>query len=426
MSVRAAAAKLLGEEDLVAALAAHRAAGRRIVFLNGGFDVLHVGHVRALTAARAHGDVLVVGVNADASVRLHKGPGRPLVPEAERVEVLAALAVVDHVVVFADATVDRLLERLRPDVHAKGRDYTAATLPERATNERLGIEMVFVGDAKAHASRSLIARAASLAVAPPDRVRRLSAAGLEGFVLRERSRVLVEGGWTALAPWVRDKPGAFVEGHERRFVRRLEIDGATLYAKVTRPLQRRRSPILEMQNHLALRVAGFRAPEPWLALEGTVDGERVGLLLTRALDGPSLLDWLRARPAAAARRLCATDLGRALRALHTARFLFPDAVAWHTVLTGPPGGGASSIGWLDLMRVRRGGRLVRRRTVARDLTALDLSVRDLVTDRERLRCLRAYLGGTLVHARPWLRTIATWRGRLSGRSTFCAPPPGTA
>ena len=122
MSTPTGIAKLLDERSLRASLDEHRRAGRRIVFTNGAFDLLHVSHVRLLEAARSLGDVLVVGVNDDAAVRTAKGAGRPVLPAAERAEVVAAIAAVTHVVVFPDATVDRLLRFLRPDVHAKGRD----------------------------------------------------------------------------------------------------------------------------------------------------------------------------------------------------------------------------------------------------------------------------------------------------------------
>jgi D-glycero-beta-D-manno-heptose 1-phosphate adenylyltransferase len=115
-----------------------RRAGLRVVCTNGCFDLLHVGHVRSLAAARALGDVLVVGVNSDASARAVKGPGRPLVSEAERAEVIAALAVVDYVVVFDERTPEALLEHLRPDVHAKGADYERKPMPERHVVEAFG------------------------------------------------------------------------------------------------------------------------------------------------------------------------------------------------------------------------------------------------------------------------------------------------
>jgi D-glycero-beta-D-manno-heptose 1-phosphate adenylyltransferase len=117
-----------------------------------------VGHVRYLAAARRLGDVLFVGINADAAVRRLKGPGRPVMPEAERVEVLAALRDVDHVVVFEDDTADRLVKAIRPHVHAKGTDYTTGSVPEAATVRAIGGEVAIVGDPKDHATRDLIER----------------------------------------------------------------------------------------------------------------------------------------------------------------------------------------------------------------------------------------------------------------------------
>jgi rfaE bifunctional protein nucleotidyltransferase chain/domain len=134
-----------------------RAQGQRIVLANGCFDLLHVGHVRYLRAARALGDVLFVGLNSDAAVRRLKGPGRPLVPAAERAELLAALTAVDHVVVFDDDTADELLRRLRPHVHAKGTDYRADSVPERATARAIGADVAIAGDPKTHSTRDLIA-----------------------------------------------------------------------------------------------------------------------------------------------------------------------------------------------------------------------------------------------------------------------------
>src|SRR5262249_39353608 len=128
----------------------------KIVLANGCFDLLHVGHIRYLHDARQRGDVLFVGINGDAAVARLKGPGRPLMPAAERLEMLAALRDVDHVVVFDDDTADRLLAALRPDVHAKGTDYTETTVPERATAQSVGAEVVIAGDPKSHSSRDLI------------------------------------------------------------------------------------------------------------------------------------------------------------------------------------------------------------------------------------------------------------------------------
>lgn len=144
--------------DEAAALAERlRAAGKRIVLANGCFDLLHVGHVRYLRGARALGDVLFVGLNSDGAVRRLKGPGRPLMPIAERAELLAALREVDHVVVFDDDTADGLVTRLRPHVHAKGTDYTPESVPERASVRAVGGRVVIAGDPKAHSTRDVIA-----------------------------------------------------------------------------------------------------------------------------------------------------------------------------------------------------------------------------------------------------------------------------
>ncbi|MBM3220784.1 MAG: adenylyltransferase/cytidyltransferase family protein [Candidatus Rokubacteria bacterium] len=134
-----------------------RAAGRRIVLANGCFDLLHVGHIRYLEEARRLGDVLFVGLNSDAAVARLKGPGRPLMPAQERLEILAALRAVDHVVVFDDDTADALLRALKPDVHAKGTDYTVESVPERATARAIGSATAITGDPKRHATRDLIA-----------------------------------------------------------------------------------------------------------------------------------------------------------------------------------------------------------------------------------------------------------------------------
>jgi rfaE bifunctional protein nucleotidyltransferase chain/domain len=134
-----------------------RAAGRRVVLANGCFDLLHVGHVRYLEDARTLGDLLIVGVNGDDAVRRLKGPGRPLMPAVERAEMLAALRAVDHVVVFEDDTADRLVALLRPAVHAKGTDYTAESVPERASVLAAGGRVAIAGDAKQHSTRDVIA-----------------------------------------------------------------------------------------------------------------------------------------------------------------------------------------------------------------------------------------------------------------------------
>jgi rfaE bifunctional protein nucleotidyltransferase chain/domain len=127
--------------ELKSSLAAARQRGARIVLTNGVFDLLHVGHLRYLREASGHGDLLVVGVNADSAVRK---PGRPLIPDLERAELVAALEPVDYAVVFSEQTADRLLRELRPDVYVKGADYSEATLPEAATAREIGAALVFV------------------------------------------------------------------------------------------------------------------------------------------------------------------------------------------------------------------------------------------------------------------------------------------
>ena len=148
---------VLSVADAEALAARLRAQGKRIVLANGCFDLLHVGHIRYLSAARRLGDVLFVGINGDAAVTRLKGAGRPLVPAVERAELLAALRDVDHVVVFEEETADRLIRAVRPDVHAKGTDYTADGVPEAATVRALGGEVAITGDPKHHAARDMIA-----------------------------------------------------------------------------------------------------------------------------------------------------------------------------------------------------------------------------------------------------------------------------
>jgi D-glycero-beta-D-manno-heptose 1-phosphate adenylyltransferase len=134
----------------------------QVVFANGCFDIFHVGHVRYLEGARQQGDVLVVGVNSDRSVRQLKGEGRPLLPENARAELLAAMECVDYVVVFDDLTAEPLLRDLRPDVHCKGTDYTEATVPEREVVRSWGGRVVIVGDPKDHSTRDVLAHIAQL------------------------------------------------------------------------------------------------------------------------------------------------------------------------------------------------------------------------------------------------------------------------
>jgi rfaE bifunctional protein nucleotidyltransferase chain/domain len=154
--MREAASKVIAHDVLRQELAQHKVRGQRVVFANGCFDTLHVGHIRYLEGARREGDILVVGVNADSSVCSLKGPGRPILDEQARALLVASLRCVDYVVLFAEPTVEALLEELRPDVHAKGTDYTADTVPERAVAARLGIRVAIVGDPKDHSTRQLL------------------------------------------------------------------------------------------------------------------------------------------------------------------------------------------------------------------------------------------------------------------------------
>jgi rfaE bifunctional protein nucleotidyltransferase chain/domain len=146
------------EAALVEAVARDRAAGRTIAFANGCFDLLHVGHIRYLQAASREADVLVVAINGDGSVCRLKGPGQPILPAADRAELVAAVRGVTYVVIFDDETVERLLTLIKPDVHCKGTDYTADTVPERAVVRAYGGRVAIVGDPKTHATRELIGR----------------------------------------------------------------------------------------------------------------------------------------------------------------------------------------------------------------------------------------------------------------------------
>jgi D-glycero-beta-D-manno-heptose 1-phosphate adenylyltransferase len=149
---------VLSLSDLVEAVARERSAGRTVALANGCFDILHVGHVRYLQGAAAEAHCLVVAVNDDASVRLLKGEGRPLIPAADRAEIVAGLAVVDFVVVFEGRTVSGVLDAIRPDVHCKGTDYTVDSVPERAIVAAYGGRIAIVGDPKTHSTRDLLAR----------------------------------------------------------------------------------------------------------------------------------------------------------------------------------------------------------------------------------------------------------------------------
>lgn len=154
--------KILNKNDLSAAVERLRSEGKRIVFANGCFDILHVGHVRYLQGARALGDLLIVGINGDDAVRSLKGEKRPVMPDAERAEIIAALACVDYVVIFDELTVENLLLLLKPDVHAKGTDYTVDTVPERETVKSYGGAVAIVGDPKDHSTSTILQSLRSL------------------------------------------------------------------------------------------------------------------------------------------------------------------------------------------------------------------------------------------------------------------------
>jgi rfaE bifunctional protein nucleotidyltransferase chain/domain len=154
--MRSSESKIVSQQKLKSLVADHKKRGQKVVFTNGGFDILHVGHVRYLEAARQHGDVLIVAVNSDASLRTLKGPARPILDEAARARLVAALRVVDYVVIFSEPTAASLLRDLLPDVHAKGTDYSAETVPERAIAQALDIQIAIVGDPKNHSTSSLL------------------------------------------------------------------------------------------------------------------------------------------------------------------------------------------------------------------------------------------------------------------------------
>ena len=149
---------VMTEAELFERVRLDRAAGRTFAFANGCFDVMHVGHVRYLAGSAAEADRLIVAVNDDASVARLKGPGRPYQQAVDRAELIAALRMVDYVVVFPDRTVGRLLAALEPEVHCKGTDYTADTVPERDIVREYGGRTVIVGDNKDHSTRDIIAR----------------------------------------------------------------------------------------------------------------------------------------------------------------------------------------------------------------------------------------------------------------------------
>ena len=150
--------RIVDRATLLDRVKARRSNGACIVLANGCFEILHVGHIRYLQGARALGDLLVVGINSDQQVAILKGAGRPLMSQDERAEIIAALEMVDLVTIFEEPTVKALLLALRPDVHAKGTDYTEDTVPEREIVRSFGGRVAIVGDPKDHSTAKLIAR----------------------------------------------------------------------------------------------------------------------------------------------------------------------------------------------------------------------------------------------------------------------------
>ena len=150
--------EILSRETLANRVKQDRASGLSIAFANGGFDLLHVGHVRYLEGAKLEADRLVVAINSDESIRGLKGPSRPVLAEADRAELVNALRAVDYVVIFSEPTVAALLELLHPDVHCKGTDYTIETVPERETVRAYGGRIAIVGDPKDHSTTDLVSR----------------------------------------------------------------------------------------------------------------------------------------------------------------------------------------------------------------------------------------------------------------------------
>lgn len=152
----AASRRVYSREELIGLVQTERQKGLTIVLANGCFDVLHVGHVRYLEGAKSLGDLLVVGVNSDEQVAALKGKGRPIMSEEERAEIVASLGAVDAVTIFEEPTVENLLLALRPDIHAKGTDYTEETVPEREIVRAFGGRVAIVGDPKNHSTSKIL------------------------------------------------------------------------------------------------------------------------------------------------------------------------------------------------------------------------------------------------------------------------------
>jgi D-glycero-beta-D-manno-heptose 1-phosphate adenylyltransferase len=149
-------APILSRSEIVARVSDERSSGSKIILANGCFDIIHAGHVRYLAGAKKLGGFLVVGLNSDSQVSNLKGNGRPFISERERAEIIASLRFVDAVTIFGEPTVDELIEAIRPDIHAKGTDYTTDTVPERDRVLSYGGRVAIVGDPKDHSSTDLI------------------------------------------------------------------------------------------------------------------------------------------------------------------------------------------------------------------------------------------------------------------------------
>jgi len=147
---------LLDRHELLSVINTHKGKGQKIVLTNGCFDLIHVGHMRCLKGAKEEGDILIVGVNSDASMRALGKQGRPLMPENERLEILSAIIYIDYLTLFSEPTVDNLLQWIRPDVFAKGTDYTEENIPERKTALSINARIAIVGDPKNHSSTAYL------------------------------------------------------------------------------------------------------------------------------------------------------------------------------------------------------------------------------------------------------------------------------
>ena len=150
--------KIKSLEELAEIIKQERKKGRKVVLANGVFDLLHVGHIRYLKEAKSLGDILIVAVNDDHSARLIKGEERPLVPEEERIEVLSAISYIDYLVKFSQPTVEKIISTLRPDIQAKGTDYTIETVPEREAVRSYGGEIAITGDPKLHSTSAILGK----------------------------------------------------------------------------------------------------------------------------------------------------------------------------------------------------------------------------------------------------------------------------